>query len=208
MTESFTVGDTGYPDWPVDIDITVDKRTIYLDMLVFDAKKLVSLFSKVICHTISFPTRQGCRWIASWLDENTVRMSGGGRIFYFSSSLAFALSHKIDAFLHNSSTKEEPVKAQVGDRIAIINTNLPDMLEYECTVVETPPGVTDKPDMVWAIKDETSNGDYKGSFWLYNHSYKIIQSQSQGDCLDCHGTGKIMLLTSTVKCECQESFDG
>lgn len=142
MNESFTVGATGHPDWPVDIDITVNERTICLDIKERDAKRFAILLSDQRHHyTINLITKQGVRWVINWLDEYIVRMTGMGWTFDFPIHLAFDLSSEINTVFFSLLTKEEPIKAQVV--------------------------------------------------------------QSRRDCLDCHGTGKIVLLTSTVKCECQ-----
>ncbi len=37
-------------------------------------------------------------------------------------------------------------------------------------------------------------------FWISRGNYETVKRQTQGSCKDCGGTGKIMLLTSTIKC--------
>ena len=94
------------------------------------------------------------------------------------------------------------IKAKPGDRIIVTNSRLTTIFGCEFTIIESrwcPGALGDISECIW-VQDDTQ----RPTFWLRHDSYETV-GQSQNDssvsCSDCMGTGKIVLFTSTIKCE-------
>ena len=91
---------------------------------------------------------------------------------------------------------------KVGDTIIITNPGFEAVYGQTFTVVLSPyllpTGEDYPPGRIWVNSE-------KGPFWLEHSSYKIAGPSHiyLSSCPDCHDTGKITLLTSTVKCDCR-----
>ncbi len=97
-------------------------------------------------------------------------------------------------------------KAQPGNRIAVTNPELQSIFGHEFTVLKLPNSSNETdPFFIWVTRDGTNDNP----FWLKHSSYQIIGHSVRGpskkdllvSCQDCNDTGKIILFTSTVKCE-------
>ena len=94
-----------------------------------------------------------------------------------------------------------------GDQVIVTNifvTN--DIVGHKFSVIKSrmcPDELSDISKCIWC----TNGLGYVS--WFKHKSYETIKRQlqvcSDGSCPDCDGTGKIMLLTSTVKCDCCNS---
>lgn len=93
-------------------------------------------------------------------------------------------------------------KAIPGDIIIVVNTNLDVGLVGKKFIVKSKPSYEDyiSLDCVWSTNP--TNGR---SFYINHGSYYVLKrsSISVSMCNDCHGTGKIELFTSIVKCDCR-----
>ncbi len=95
------------------------------------------------------------------------------------------------------------IKAKPGDKIIVTDLNLPNRFKQEFVVIESllcPRALNDISECIWVKSKEAPYV----AFWLRHSNYEIVKQpkvESSVSCQDCGGTGKVVLFTSTVKCE-------
>ena len=95
---------------------------------------------------------------------------------------------------------------KVGDTIIVTDERLVKEFGKRCIVMDFPHEAAESTKLSYIWVDSKN-----GTFWLERGRYEIVESSpptsSLSSCLDCRGTGKITLLTSTVKCKCGVGCD-